>query len=144
MGTVQQINHRSLAQQPLLFLILRVGLGILLLLKGFSFLSNSSQLEEIILQSRFKTGSAFLVSYIAFAHLFGGVFIIIGLLTRWVVALQLPVLIGAVFFVNMGKDVFGIGSEFWLAVLVLALLILFLIKGAGPLSIDGYMKKKEI
>jgi putative oxidoreductase len=143
MGTVQQINRRSFARQPFLFLVLRIGLGILLLLKGFSFLSNSSQLEELILQSRFKTGSAFLVSYIAFAHLFGGVFIIIGLLTRWVVALQLPILIGAVFFVNIGKDVFGIGSEFWLAILVLALLILFLVKGAGTLSIDEYIKKKE-
>jgi putative oxidoreductase len=143
MGTVQQINRRSFARQPFLFLVLRIGLGILLLLKGFSFLSNSSQLEELILQSRFKTGSAFLVSYIAFAHLFGGVFIIIGLLTRWVVALQLPILIGAVFFVNIGKDVFGIGSEFWLAILVFALLILFLVKGAGTLSIDEYIKKKE-
>jgi len=141
MGIVQRMNTVAHANQPLLILMLRVALGFLLLFKGLTFLSNSGQLESMIEGSRFKAGTTFLVTYITFAHLFGGTFIVIGLLTRWVVLLQIPILIGAVIFFNRSSGVFAVGSEFWLSLLVLSLLVFFLFEGGGPISMDRYLKK---
>lgn len=141
MGIVQRMNSMTHAYQPFMILVLRVALGLLLLFKGITFLSNAEQLEAMIQSSRFRAGTTFLVTYITFAHLFGGTFIVIGLLTRWVVLLQIPILIGAVLFFNRGSEVFSVGSEFGLSLLVLILLIFFLFEGGGPVSMDRYLKK---
>lgn len=141
MGIVQRMNSMAHANQPVLLLIIRVVLGILLIFKGITFLSNAEELESLIRGSRFKAGTTFLVTYITFAHLFGGTFIVIGLLTRWVVLLQMPVLVGAVLFFSHSSDIFSIGSEFWLSLFVLLLLIFFAFEGGGQISMDRFLKK---
>ena len=120
--------------------VLRVFLGLILLGKGIVFLSNADELRSLILESRFRAGTAFLVSYVTFAHLFGGVFIIIGLFTRIVVLLQVPILIGALFFILPAQHMLWNG-EFFLSVLVMLLLIYTLIVGPGEVSMDDYLKK---
>jgi len=82
----------------------------------------------------------FLVGYITFAHLFGGAFIMLGLLTRFAVFLQLPILIGAVYY-NITPNAFGTGGELLLSIVVLVLLIYVLLYGSGPISMDDYLKK---
>ncbi len=144
MGIVQKLNSKAHERQPFLLLVLRIALGILLLLKGLFFISHAEELEAMIRDSRFGYGTAYLVTYITFAHLFGGTFIIIGLLTRWVVALQIPILAGAVLFFNGGGQLFGLGSEFLLSILALILLIFFLYEGGGPVSMDRYLKKHQL
>jgi putative oxidoreductase len=141
MGIVHRLNRMAHANHHLVFLMLRIALGLLLLFKGISFLSNAEALESLIRNSRFKAGTTFLVTYITFAHLFGGTFIIIGLLTRWVVLLQIPILLGAVIFFSRPSDVFSIGSEFWLSLLVLLLLLFFAFEGGGLISMDRFRKK---
>lgn len=144
MGIVQKMNSITHARQPMLVLLLRVALGLLLLLKGLSFLSNSKELESLIVESRFGSATAYLVSYITIVHLFGGTFIIIGLLTRWMVALQLPVLLGAVVFLSQRWHLFSIGSEFILSVVTLMLLLFFLYEGGGMISMDRYLKRNRL
>jgi putative oxidoreductase len=141
MNMVQRM-HQWNAAHPLPILILRVALGLILLLKGISFTSNSERLASMLEESQFAPWQVFLVSYIIFAHLFGGVFIIIGLFTRFAAALQVPILIGAVFFINMGINSFTPASELVLSIVVLLLLIYFLIEGSGELSADYYVKTK--
>jgi putative oxidoreductase len=140
MGIVQQLDQWSQAHQPKWLVVLRVALGILLLFKGISFISHADELEAMITNSRFRSGTAFLTSYITFAHLLGGVLIIIGLLTRLAVLAQIPILIGAVFFINARNGVFSLPSEFALSLLVLFMLIFFLIEGGGPFSVDKFIK----
>ncbi len=140
MGIVQQLDQWSQAHQPKWLVVLRVALGILLLFKGISFISHADQLETMITNSRFKGGATFLTSYITFAHLLGGVFIIVGLLTRLAVLAQIPILLGAVFFINARNGVFSLQSEFALSLLVLLLLIFFLVEGGGPFSLDKFIK----
>jgi uncharacterized membrane protein YphA (DoxX/SURF4 family) len=72
-------------------------------------------------------------NYISFAHILGGILLILGVLTRFACLLQIPVLIGAVFFVN--SSLYRPFSETLLAVLVLLLLLLFLIVGNGPVQL---------
>jgi uncharacterized membrane protein YphA (DoxX/SURF4 family) len=86
---------------------------------------------------------AALAHYIIFAHILGGPLIVAGLFTRIVCLLQLPILLGAVFFVNAPKGHLSIGShmELWVSLLVLAGLIVFMIFGAGRYSLDARRRK---
>ena len=86
-------------RKSFVLLVARIVVGVVLLIKGILIVSNSEQLQQLILSSRFAFGVRFLTAYITFAHLFGGVFIIIGLFTRVAAVLQIPVLIGAIFFI---------------------------------------------
>jgi uncharacterized membrane protein YphA (DoxX/SURF4 family) len=140
MRFAQRIDQWSQAHQPQWLIIVRVALGIILLAKGIFFISHADQLSEIIFNSRFKGMVTFLVAFVTFSHLFCGAFVVLGLLTRWVVILQIPILVAAVIF-NASNGVGAVGSEFWLSLIVLVLLIFFLIEGGGPYSMDNYLKK---
>ena len=122
--------------------ILRVLLGVIILWRGVIFVSDTSALQQMIDDSRFREVSFWLAHYVAFAHLVGSLLIMVGLLTRIAVIFQLPILIGAVFFVNFKSGLFSSNSfELWFSVLVLFLLLFFMVEGSGPWSIDEYMKR---
>jgi putative oxidoreductase len=139
MNPVKQLHHWNLAH-PVLYLFLRMGLGLILLFKGISFTSNAGELASILSESGIYSWQGFLISYITFAHLFGGFFLIIGLFTRVAALLQLPVLIGAVFLLNFGMAGINNGSEIALSVVSLLLLLYVLAEGSGLLSLDHYVK----
>lgn len=131
----------SAAHHPKWLVLLRVALGIALSTEGISFLSHSVELGNTISESGIMTSVTWAVLFITWLHLLGGVLIIAGLLTRWAILPQIPVLLGAVFFVNARKGIFAADSEFIFSLLVLLLLIFFFIEGGGPLSLDHYFKK---
>src|SRR5690349_13290173 len=62
-------------RKSFVLLVARILVGVVLLIKGILFLSNSEQLEQMILSSHFAAGVVFLTAYVTFAHLFGGVFL---------------------------------------------------------------------
>ena len=72
--------------------------------------------------------------YILFAHIAGGFMLATGLLTRLACLIQIPVLIGAIIFVN--TSMLQPFSELVLSILILILLIYFLVIGSGPWSLD--------
>lgn len=84
-----------------------------------------------------------LAHYVAFAHLVGGLLIAIGLLTRLAVVIQIPILLMAVFLVNIDQGFLSASNnlEFELSLIVLVLLIVFLVFGSGKFSVDEYMRK---
>ena len=142
MGTIQQIHRWSLAHHPRWLVVLRVALGICLFFKGIFFLANTSTLEELVRGSLVANRADWMVIFITWSHLLGGFLIIIGLLTRWAVLLQIPILMGAIVFINTQRDAFG-AFELPFAFIILLLLILFLIEGGGPLSLDNFFSKHE-
>ena len=142
MGTLQQIHGWSLAHHPRWLVVLRVALGICLFFKGIFFLANTSTLEELVRGSLVANRADWMVIFITWSHLLGGFLIIIGLLTRWAVLLQIPILMGAIVFINTQRDAFG-AFELPFAFIILLLLILFLIEGGGPLSLDNFFSKHE-
>ncbi len=142
MGTLQQIHRWSLAHHPRWLVVLRVALGICLFFKGIFFLANTSTLEELVRGSLVANRADWMVIFITWSHLLGGFLIIIGLLTRWAVLLQIPILMGAIVFINTQRDAFG-AFELPFAFIILLLLILFLIEGGGPLSLDNFFSKHE-
>jgi putative oxidoreductase len=142
MGTLQQIHRWSLAHHPRWLVVLRVALGICLFFKGIFFLANTSTLEELVRGSLVANRADWMVIFITWSHLLGGFLIIIGLLTRWAVLLQIPILMGAIVFINTQRDAFG-SFELPFAFIILLLLILFLIEGGGPVSLDNFFSKHQ-
>jgi putative oxidoreductase len=124
--------------------ILRIILGLILFLKGFYFINHNDELNNMIQNSKAAIYPEILVHYVALAQLFGGVLIMIGLVTRLAILFQLPVLIGAIAFVDLRNGLLTFNnSDLPLAIIVLFLLIFFLIDGSGPISMDAYLKRNH-
>ena len=142
MGTLQQIQQWSHTHHPRWFIVLRVALGICLFFKGIFFLVNTATLEELVKGSLVANRIDWLVIFITWSHLLGGFLMIIGLLTRWAALLNIPILMGAIIFINTQRYAFG-DFELPFAFIVLLLLIFFLIEGGGPISLDNFFSKHE-
>ena len=139
MNMIHKFETWGDTHHPLWLDVVRIFLGLIILVKGLSFLTDSDAVQ-LVMESRLGFMAWMSIHYVAFAHLVGGVLIIFGLLTRIAAAFQVPILLGAVFFVNMTRDFPAVNSELWLSILVLVLLILFLIVGSGPLSLDQWFR----
>ncbi len=124
------------------FDLIRIYLGVGLLIKGIFFIINPGELDKLIegnIPSFAET--MFLSHYIAIGHLLGGTLLAIGLLTRFAALIQLPILMGAVIFVHfkgVGELFLG-GQGIELSAIVLFLLILYCVFGAGRYSVDYYL-----
>ena len=106
--------------------------------KGIQLLKNLKGLQELI-TDKLSFGSFTLVvlsHYIVFAHLIGGFFLAAGFLTRLSCLIQIPILVGAIIFINSSGNIFKPFSELFLSIFVLVLLFYFLIVGSGPWSIN--------
>lgn len=119
--------------------IIRIALGIFLCYKGVDFLRNTSSLISLMKNtSPFSDFAIVLLGhYVAFAHILGGFFLAIGMFTRAACIIQIPIMLGAIIFVNFNntKIAFSPYSELFLSIIVLLLLCYFMIIGNGPLSI---------
>ena len=144
MNLVQKIEHWGDVHHAKWLDVIRIVLGLLILSKGFAFVSDTeAQKDWIIQNSTFGFSGLMamaLVHTVALTHLVGGVLITMGLVTRFAVVIQIPILLGAVFFVNLTQGFSPLNSELWLSVIVLMLLILFWIAGSGPYSVDHWLK----
>ncbi len=80
--------------------------------------------------------SAALLHYIALRLCEGGAMLALGVLTRLAALAQIPVLAGAVFIVHRQDGLFALGQSLEFSALVLFLLCVFLVSGAGRLSLD--------
>jgi len=141
MNLIERIEHWGDAHHPRWIDFVRISLGLVIFAKGVSFIMDRDSVASLIEQTHFQLSIWSAVHYVVFAHIAGGIFIILGLRTRLAVALQIPILIGAVFFVNITKGFSFLNSEFWLSLVVLMLLIYFFIVGSGPMSLDKEMDK---
>jgi putative oxidoreductase len=127
---------------PFLFVILRVILGFILAIRGIFFLTSIQPLFHLIKSSSLSelNMNMTLALVICWVHLLGGTFIILGLLTRISAWAQIPILIGAILFINLNGGLSQSFSELILSVFVLILSALFAIAGGGRISMDKYAK----
>jgi uncharacterized membrane protein YphA (DoxX/SURF4 family) len=142
MNLVQRVEHWGDTHHPQWLDIVRIALGAFLCFKGVEYLYNMGTMLNLITNKMaFGSFSSMLMSnYIAFAHLLGGILLILGVLTRFACLIQIPILVGAIFFVNLSPDLYRPFSELLLSIVVLLLLILFLVIGNGKWSM---LKFKE-
>ena len=120
--------------------ILRVALGVFLVLKGVSFITNNRDFEDLIAPVSNFLGGMFAFHYIAAAHIVGGTIIVFGLLTRWAIIAQLPILLGAILINFFGE--MNVGNLI-MALIVLIVSVFFLIYGSGKHSADYFFKMEK-
>ena len=138
MTILHQLDKWS-TTHPRLLLLLRAALGIALVSKGISFISDMVSLKAL-LESSFGFLPDWIALVITWIHLLCGFLITIGLFTRLSALIQIPILIGAVI-INLSMGIFTPGSELVFSLLVLVLLVFFLFEGGGEFSVDDYIKK---
>src|SRR5690606_32298633 len=82
--------------------IVRIALGIFLCIKGVQFVYNMSTLLARVDAQLPMPEFALVVlgHYVFVAHLLGGILLILGAYTRIASLIQIPILLGAIFFVN--------------------------------------------
>jgi putative oxidoreductase len=124
MNMIDRVEHWGDTHHPAWLDVVRIGLGVLLFVKGISFISDTMKLAELIRELDIHLWTVTAVHYVAFAHIFGGFLIALGCLTRLSAIIQIPILIVAVFFVNMRVGFSYLNSELWLSMITLALVIL--------------------
>lgn len=137
---IDKLDHSF---HPKWIAVLRIIVGLALFAKGILFIYNKSLISQLTVTSTFLKGNEWLQTFIPWMHLLGGVFIVIGLFTRLAALVQLPILVGAITFVNATKGVYAGQSELLLAIILLSFLIVFLLEGGGPLSWDQFIRKQR-
>ena len=144
MNLLQRLEYWGDRHHPKWADILRFGLGIFLSYKGIEFLENMStmigRMSGLLPNSYFAL--SILGHFIVFAHLVGGLMLAFGLLTRTACIMQIPILIGALFFINQ-EEMFRPFQQIAITVICLLGLIYFLIAGNGPWSVDKYFDEKK-
>lgn len=143
MNNVKSLNKWANAHTHYSVDLVRVVVGVFLFIKGITFITNTQYLEDLLapidaIDSGFF--GMFLVHYIASAHFLGGILIVFGLLTRWAIIAQLPILIGAIVVNFMGEMH---SQNLFLSLLILIISLFFLIYGSGKHSADYYFKMQE-
>lgn len=139
------MEHWGDAHHPQWLDIIRVALGVFLCYKGVEFLTNMGSMLALMTQKMsFGSFTAVLMSnYIAFAHLLGGILLILGVLTRFACLIQIPILLGAIFFIGMSPEMYRPLSELFLTIVVLLLLIWFLVVGNGRWSLLKFESEEK-
>jgi uncharacterized membrane protein YphA (DoxX/SURF4 family) len=143
MATIEQGLAWADARRAEALDLVRIFLGLGLFVRGVLFLAEPEAYVALVPEA----GDGFFFSnvamhFVALAHLGGGLLLALGLLTRLAAVAQLPVLAGAVALHAASGPLAG-GQSFEFAALVLVLLVVFAVWGAGPLSLDRWLARKN-
>lgn len=145
MNLLQRIEFWGDHHHPKWLDLLRIALGLFLCYKGVEFMRNTGVLIDLMSRkmSFGEFGLVLISHYIVFAHIMGGFLLALGLLTRFACLIQIPVLLGAIFFINAAPAMMQPLSELLISVLILLLLVYFLIIGNGPWSFDWFVEREK-
>jgi len=122
------------------YALIRMFLGMALAIRGWMIVSN----PETVLELGVNRELFMWVSFVGIAHLLGGILLCFGFFARLGAFIQIPILINAIFFVYEHTQLMMGGQSLELALLVLFLLCMYFIFGAGTLSVRDYFNKKKI
>lgn len=123
--------------------VIRIYLGVGLMVRGGLFIGNPDVLVEFLRRTDHWFVPLAAAQYVVAAHLCGGILLALGLGTRLAAAVQIPPLIGAVLFVHLGEGLLTAGQSLEFAALVLAMLSVFSVFGAGRVSLDAWITKRN-
>ncbi|MDU8886218.1 DoxX family protein [Yeosuana sp. MJ-SS3] len=140
MGRIKSLNKWANKHTYLPLDLLRIALGVFLFIKGISFMSDSQILMDLFKPIQNMAGGMIVVHYVAPAHFVGGLLIAFGLLTRWAIIAQLPILIGAIV-INFAGEMDA--TNLILAVITFLVCVFFMFYGSGKRSLDYYFKMQQ-
>jgi putative oxidoreductase len=121
------------------YALIRIFLGLALTIRGWMILLNPDSLLELGVDREYFIW----ISLVGITHLSGGLLLFFGFLTRIGALVQIPIMISAIFYVHVHTQLMMGGQSLELAVLVLFLLCIYFIYGAGKLSIRSYATNRK-
>jgi uncharacterized membrane protein YphA (DoxX/SURF4 family) len=140
MGKIKSLNKWANRHTYWPLDIVRMTLGVFLFIKGINFMSDSQMLLDLFSPFKNMAGGIIMVHYVAPAHFIGGILIFFGLLTRWAIIAQLPILIGAILINFVGEmDSYNL----IMASITFLVCIFFMFYGSGKHSSDYYFKMQQ-
>lgn len=144
MSVITDVEKWGNTHRPGFLDIFRIVLGAFITFKGLYFVTNMDELKMTTSGINVYFAGVALAHYIVFAHILGGPLIAVGLFTRIVCLIQVPILIGAIIFVNYPAGFLSIGNhmELEVSITVLVGLILFMVFGAGRFSLDARRRRE--
>jgi putative oxidoreductase len=122
--------------------LLRILFGLFLVGKGYAYVENPSEIAYYVTLIAIPGYTDLIVHYIVAAHVVGGLLLAIGLYTRLVIILQVPIILGAVLLVHLQTGLLNSGLQLETAILSLLLLSSFLYYGSGEWSLDRLILQK--
>lgn len=131
---LEAMNLRFLDKaQPLSFLVLRLVLGVIMVGHGYSKVFGGLRLHAAFVAS---LGMPAWLGYVsAFTEFFGGIFLIVGLVTRCAALAVCIDMVVAIVKVHLHHGLLAQGGyQFPLALAAIAFALIF--TGAGPVSLD--------
>ena len=131
------------ANRDLVWELVRIYLGFALVIKGFAYMFHHRELALSMEASGVPFASPGVAELVALAHIVGGLMMTFGILTRIGAIIQIPNLVGAVLFVHMKEGLFTQGGSLEFAMLVLFLLGVIAVVGAGRMSIDWFFSEHK-
>jgi putative oxidoreductase len=132
--------------EDLFLALVRIYLGTGLFVKAVFLMSNRDYLVNLVdgLDNLWFAPAA-IAHYIVPAHMAGGILLALGLFTRIAVLFQIPILIGAVFYLYMPQmTLLEPRQNLEFSGLVLFLLVLFGIFGPGRYSVDHILSRSTV
>jgi uncharacterized membrane protein YphA (DoxX/SURF4 family) len=145
MLTTDRSNIIKEAKFPnkIIILLLRIVLGGALFIKGVDFIRNKVVLKQVIAETDLLEKFSVLESAIPWIHILGGVLIIIGMYTRLVIFIQIPLVIGAIILLYNAKNASFYSIEMIFAVIILIMLLIYLKFGDGFYSWRNLIRKEK-
>ncbi len=140
MITIKSLNKWANGHTYLPIDMLRVGLGVFLFIKGLQFMQDTQYLNNLFEPIQDMAGAMIALHYVIPAHLIGGILIVFGLLTRWAVISQIPLLIGAIY-IGFTSELSS--TNLIVAFITLLVCVFFLVYGSGKHSTDYYLKMQQ-
>ena len=140
MATVKSLNKWANAHTYYSIDILRIVVGVFLFSKAISFITDTDYYTQLVNPIKNLGGGMLIIHYVIAAHMIGGIMIVFGLLTRWAIMAQLPILLGAFLINFVGEMHFG---NLVLSFLLFVICLFFLFYGSGKHSADYYFKMEQ-
>ena len=141
MDTWSRLQQWSVERRDIVFDLMRIWLGCGLFAKGIQFASDPGFLPSMLPGGGFDAVAVMGAHYAIGAHLVGGFGLVFGLFTRLSALVQIPALLGAIFFVHLQDGLFTTSQTLEFTLLVAFLLVLIVVHGPGRWSVDAALAR---
>ncbi len=140
MSSFEEILNKLNSQTDLGYATLRIYIGIALFSRAVLMLADPSAITRL-------SGAQdvyWWYAYVIGGHMVGGLLLALGFLTRLAALIQIPILVGAVFFIHLQQGLMTVGQSLELSALVLAILLIYFVFGSGSFSLDENNRQKKM
>jgi uncharacterized membrane protein YphA (DoxX/SURF4 family) len=135
--SVAERRNRNSSSNPIWMDGVRILLGLFLFVKGVTFLDKSSDVFYLLTQQQTLGHLSKTSFFFSIFQMIGGLMIAFGALTRFAFLCQIPIMLGAIFIVNLRNGLSLDNLELWISMVVLVLCLFFMIAGPGRFSVDN-------